>query len=142
MPASNVMSYTDKVIHVIGTYGLPVRPEVIESIRQSMDDAAQHNGNLLLQEQAAMTLVGHLYPMVIAALRSGNDARGGDEILDAWSKFTQQAMYRSDLGLINLTLFNEEILPLIDDVERVFRDHVLNREDPQPHLVPRGVGIP
>jgi hypothetical protein len=28
-------------------------------------------------------------------------------------------MYRSDLGLINMVLFDHEILPLIDDVERI-----------------------
>ena len=28
-------------------------------------------------------------------------------------------MYRSDLGLINMVLFDHEILPLIDDVEQI-----------------------
>jgi hypothetical protein len=48
-------------------------------------------------------------------------------LLAAWSKFTQQVMYRADLGLINMALFNHEILPLIDGVERIVEERVPGR---------------
>jgi hypothetical protein len=62
--------------------------------------------------------------MVVAELRADTDARAISPILDSWSKFTQQSMYRSDLGFINRVLFDHKILPLIDDVDRIVQENV------------------
>jgi hypothetical protein len=129
MPASKAKNHAEKVIHIIGTYGLPLQPDVLESFRKSLSGSTQKSCHLLSEEEAAMVLARHLYPKVTAALRSGNDSPVVDAILDAWARFAQQAMYRSDLGLIHMALFNEEILPLIDDVERTFREKILIGEN-------------
>jgi hypothetical protein len=139
MPASEALNDTDKVIHIIGTYDLSMSPEMLESIRRSVGDSTRGNGDQLSEERAAVVLARYLYALVIAELHSGNDAGTSDGILDVWARFTQQAMYRSDLGLIKMALFDEEILPLIDEAERIFREQVLNRKEPRPHM--RGVGV-
>ena len=121
MPVRKAMNHTDKVMHIIATYRLPLQPRMLESFRRDIQDSAPADRNRLAEEEAAIFLARRLYPMVLAELRSGIDSRA---ILDTWSKFTQQSMYRSDLGLINMVLFNHEILSLIDDVERIVQAQV------------------
>jgi hypothetical protein len=118
MSATKSMIFADKVVHVIATYGLELQPEMLESFRRYLQDTAARNCDRFAEEEAALFLARRLYAMVIAELRSGIDSRAMNGILDSWSKFTRQSMYRSDLGLINMVLFDHEILPLIDDLER------------------------
>ena len=122
MSATKCMNFADKVMHIIGTYGLPLQPEIRESLRRHIKDTRPEHRNRLAEEEAAIILARRLHAMVIAELRSGIDSRSMDGILRSWSKFTQQSMYRSDLGLINMVLFDHEILPLIDDVERILEE--------------------
>jgi len=122
VPATKRMNFADKVMHIIGTYGLPLQPEMLASFRRHIQDRTPGNRNRLAEEEAAIFLAHRLYAMVIAELRAGIDSRTISTILDAWSKFAQQSMYRSDLGLINMVLFDHEILPLIDDVERILEE--------------------
>lgn len=122
MPATKRMNFADKVVHIIATYGLPLQPDTLESFRRLVNDTDMKNRNRLAEEEAAIFLAHRLYAMVIAELRSGIDIRATNAILDSWSKFTQQSMYRSDLGLINMVFFDHEILPLIDDVERIIQE--------------------
>jgi hypothetical protein len=121
MPVRKVMNYANKVMHIITTYGLPLPPRMLESFRRDIRISARADRKRLVEEEAAIFLARRLYPMVLAELRSGIESRA---ILDTWSKFTQQSMYRSDIGLINMVLFNHEILPLIDDVERIVQENV------------------
>ena len=122
MLATKPMNFADKVMHIIATYGLPLQPETLESFRQLVEETDMKNRNRLAEEEAAIFLARRLYAMVIAELRSGIDIRARNAVLVSWSKFTQQSMYRSDLGLINMVLFDHEILPLIDDVERIVQE--------------------
>ena len=124
MPVRKSMSYADKVMHIITTYRLPLQPRMLESLRRDIQDSAPAGRNRLAEEEAAIFLARRLHAMVIAELRADTDFRAISAILDSWSKFTQQSMYRSDLGLINRVLFNHEILPLIDDVERTVEENV------------------
>ena len=50
-------------------------------------------------------------------------------------------MYRADLGLINMVLFEHEILPLIDDIERVLPPDVPTRELSSPAFAARRPGV-
>jgi hypothetical protein len=122
MPATKSMNFADKVMHIITTYGLPLQPDTLETFRRLVHAADMNNRNRLAEEEAAIFLARRLYAMVVAELRSGTDTRAANVILDSWSKFSQQSMYRSDLGLINMILFDHEILPLIDDVERILQE--------------------
>lgn len=119
MPVSKCKNFPDKVMHIMGTYGLRLQPEVLESLRRHIQDTPAENRNRLAEEEAAIVLAHRLHAMVVAELPSGIDSPARESILGSWSKFTQQSMYRSDLGLINMVLFDHEILPLIDDVERI-----------------------
>lgn len=134
MRASDAMSYADKVVHIIDTYGLPLPSEVLRSLRQEARDSNLNGGDRLAEEEAAIFLARNLQAMVTAELRLGIDSGAMGGILDAWSKFAQQAMYRADLGLINTVLYTYEILPLIDDVERLLREEI-------PHQTPFPVSI-
>ena len=125
MSATKHMNFADKVMHIIGTYGLPLQPEIRESLRRHIKDTRLEHRNRLAEEEAAIILARRLHAMVIAELRSGTDSRAIDGVLHSWSKFTQQSMYRSDLGLINMVLFDHEILPLIDDLERILEEESL-----------------
>ena len=116
MLARKATRFADKAAHIIGTYGLPLQPELQDSLQRELRDSNPDGRHRLAEEEAAIFLARALHAMVIAALRSGIDAGG---LLAAWSKFTQQVMYRADLGLINMALLNNEILPLIDGVERI-----------------------
>ena len=122
MPATKCMNFADRVMHIIATYGLPLQPDTLESFRRLVKETDIKNRNRLAEEEAAIFLARRLYAMVIAELRSGIDIRARNAVLVSWSKFTQQSMYRSDLGLINMVLFDHEILPLIDDVERIVQE--------------------
>ena len=124
MTAPKATRFADKAAHIIGTYGLPLQPELLDSLRQQLRDSNPNGRERLAEEEAAVFLARALHTRVIAALRSGMDAGG---LLAAWSKFTQQVMYRTDLGLINMALFNHEILPLIDGVERILEERVPDR---------------
>jgi len=119
VPARKATRFADKAAHIIGTYGLPLQSEVLDSLRRELRDSNPNGGNRLAEEVAAIFLARSLHAMAIAALRSDIDAGG---ILAAWSRFTQQVMYRADLGLINMALLDNEILPLIDGVERILRE--------------------
>lgn len=122
MPTSKATSHADKVIHIIGTYGLSLQSGVRESFRQLLCVSTHRVAHLLSEEEAAMLLADHLYPALIAGLRSGVDASAIDDMLEVWLRFAQQAIYRSNLGLISMALFDDEILPLIDDVDRALRE--------------------
>lgn len=128
MPVRKSMSYADKVMHIITTYRLPLQPRMLESFRRDIQDSAPAGRDRLAEEEAAIFLARRLHAMVIAELRADSDSRAISAILDSWSKFTQQSMYRSDLGLINMVLFNHEILPLIDDVDRIVQEEIATGE--------------
>ena len=140
MPTGKAMSRADRVLYIVGTYGLPLPPELLVSFRRRIRRAKPCDVQLLFEEQAAMLLARHLYPRVIAALGAPADARAVEAILGAWSKFAQQAMYRSDLGLINMCLFDHEILPLIDNVERMVREKFPAAAAPRVQTAARGCG--
>jgi hypothetical protein len=114
-----ITSYADKVAHIMGTYGLPLQPEVLDTLREDMRASKPGRHNRLAEEDAAIYLARSLHAMVMADLCACVGTSVIDGIHDAWARFTQQAMYRTDLGLINMVLFDHEILPLIDDVERI-----------------------
>lgn len=124
MLARKATRFADKAAHIMGTYGLPLQPELLDSLQRELRDSNPDGRHRLAEEEAAIFLARALHAMVIAALRSGPDAGG---LLAAWSKFTQQVMYRADLGLINMALLNNEILPLIDGVERILEERVPGR---------------
>ncbi len=128
MTAPKATRVADKAAHIIGTYGLPLQPELLDSLRQQLRDSNPNGRERLAEEEAAVFLARALHTRVIAALRSGMDAGG---LLAAWSKFTQQVMYRTDLGLINMALFTDTILPLIDGVERILEERVPSRQSGQ-----------
>ena len=122
MPASKSMNFADKVMHIIGTYGLRLQPEILELLRRDIKDTAACSRKRLAEEEAAIVLAHRLHAIVVAELRSGIDSRAIESILASWQKFSQQSMYRSDLGLINMVLFDHEILPLIDEVEQILEE--------------------
>jgi hypothetical protein len=122
MPVSKRKNFPDKVMHIMGTYGLRLQPEVLASLRRHIQDTPAENRNRLAEEEAAIVLAHRLHAMVVAELPSGMDSPAMESILGSWSKFTQQSMYRSNLGLINMVLFDHEILPLIDDLERILEE--------------------
>ena len=142
MSASKVMSYTDRVLHIIDTYNLPIRPDARESMHQRVRDSDFSGRERLAEEEAAVFLARVLRDAVTVELRSGIESRAMGSILDAWSKFTQQAMFRADVGLINSVLYTYEILPLIDDVERLLREGIAGDEDSDAQLKSHASGIP
>ena len=87
MPATRSINFADKVMHIIGTYGLPLQPEMLASFRRHIQDRTPGNRNRLAEEEAAIFLAHRLYAMVIAELRSGIDSRAIRSVLDSWSKF-------------------------------------------------------
>ena len=111
----------------------------MDALRQELRDSDPNGRHRLAEEEAAVFLAHALHAKVVAALRSGLDAGG---LLAAWSKFAQQVMYRADLGLINMALLNNEILPLIDGVERILEEQVPSRERAQRNTAARGSGVP
>jgi len=126
---TNFSSYADKVAHIMGTYGLPLQSEVLDTLREDMRTSKPRRHNRLAEEDAAIYLARRLHDMVMADLCACVGTSTIEGIHDAWAKFTQQAMYRADLGLINMVLFDHEILPLIDDLERI-----LPEDQPVPEL--------
>lgn len=142
MPASKAMSYTDRVLHIIDTYNLPIRHDARESMRRRVRDSDFSGRERLAEEEAAIFLARALRDAVTAELRSGIESRAMGSILDAWSRFTQQAMFRADVGLINSVLYTCEILPHIDDVERLLRDGIAEDEDSNAHLKPHEPRMP
>ena len=138
MPAPKATRFADKATHIIGTYGLPLPRELLDSLRRELRDSNPGGPHRLAEEEAAVFLARALHPRVIAALSAGIDATG---LRAAWSKFTQQVMYRADLGLINVALFNNEILPLIDGLERILEEHVASREPAQKATAHCGSGL-
>ncbi len=139
MPARKATRFADKAAHIMGTYGLPLQSELLDSLQRELRDSNPDGRHRLAEEEAAIFLARALHAMVIAALRSGPDAGG---LLAAWWKFTQQVMYRADLGLINMVMFSDEILPLIDDVEKILRQEFPAGEFPQTRTAPRRSGAP
>ena len=122
MLPTNPSNYAAKVTHIIRTYGdLSLAAGVLKSFQCDTLEAHGREHGRLPEDEAALFLNRYLYAMLVSELRSGTDSASVDEALGAWSKFAQQAMYRADLGLINLVLFNHEILPRIDEVERIAR---------------------
>jgi hypothetical protein len=132
------MGFAHKAAHIIGTYGLPLPQELLDALRLELRDSRSGDRCRLAEEEAGVFLARALHARVIAALPSGVDAGG---LLAAWAKFTQQAMYRTDLGLINMVLFNHEILPLIDDVERILEERVPDRQSAPMDAAPGGPGL-
>ncbi|MEE9267273.1 MAG: hypothetical protein V3V86_11155 [Gammaproteobacteria bacterium] len=139
MLARKATRFADKAAHIMGTYGLPLQPELLDSLQRELRDSNPDGRHRLAEEEAAIFLARALHAMVIAALRADIDAGG---LLAAWSKFTQQVMYRADLGLINMVMFSDEILPLIDDVEQILRQEFPAGEFPQTRTAPRRSGAP
>ena len=142
MPAGNAMSYIDKVVHIIGTYGLRLPSEMMESLHDGVRNANPGGQHRLAEEEAAAFLARFLHAVVTTELRSGIEPRAMGAILGAWSKFAQQAMYRADLGLINMALYTYEILPLIDDVERLLREEAHDGNVSQSGPAPRVTSAP
>ncbi len=139
MPAGKATRFADKAAHIIRTYGLPLQSELLDSLRRELCDSNPNGRHRLAEEEVAIFLARALHTMAIAALRSGIDAGG---ILAAWSRFTQQVMYRADLGLINMALLNNEILPLIDGVERILEEQAPSGELAQKEAARCGSGVP
>jgi hypothetical protein len=137
--ARKATRFADKAAHIMGTYGLPLQPELLDSLQRELRDSNPDRRHRLAEEAAAIFLARALHAMVIAALRADIDAGG---LLAAWSKFTQQVMYRADLGLINMVMFSDEILPLIDDVEQILRQEFPAGKFPQTRTAPRRSGAP
>ena len=119
MSVTKFPSYADKVAHIMGTYGLPLHFEVLDTLCDDMRASKLGRHNRLAEEDAAIYLARSLHAMVMADLCACVGTSTIDGIQDAWAKFIQQAMYRADLGLINMVLFDHEILPLIDDLDRI-----------------------
>jgi hypothetical protein len=142
MSASKAMSYADKVVHIIDTYGLPLPCAPLEAVRRSVRDATPSGRHRLAEEEAAIFLARHLHAMVMSELGSGIDSRAISAILDAWSKFAQQVMYRADLGLINRVLYNCEILPFIDDVEQILCEEIYDADTARAESSPPASGAP
>ncbi len=138
MPAPKPTRFAHKAAHIIGTYGLPLQPELLDSLRRELRDSNPNGGNRLAEEEAAIFLARALHAKVIAVLGSRTDAGG---LLAGWSKFTQQVMYRADLGLINMALLNNEILPLIDGVERILEEQAPGAELAQREAAHCGSGV-
>jgi hypothetical protein len=132
---------TDKVVHIMGTYGLPLQPEVLDTLREDMRASKLGRHNRLAEEDAAIYLARSLHAMVMADQCACVGTSTIDGIHDAWAKFTQQAMYRADLGLINMVLFDHEILPLIDDVERILPPDLAAPELSPPAFTARRPGV-
>ena len=122
MPATDSVSHIEEAVHIIDTYALPMPAAALDSMRRQGRESNLSAGERLAEEEAALFLARHLHAAVTNELRSGLDSSAMGGILDAWSKFAQQAMYRADLGLINTVLYRYQILPLIDDVERLLRE--------------------
>lgn len=122
MPARDVTNDADRIIHIVGTYGLGLPAPTLASIRQQVFDFARLDEHLLVEERAAMCLARHLYPAVVAQLRGKTTPSARDDMVAVWSTFAQQAMYRSDLGLVNMALFDDKILPLVDEVKRLIEE--------------------
>ncbi len=139
MLARKASRFADKAAHIIGTYGLPLQSELQDSLQRELRDSNPNGRHRLAEEEAAIFLARALHAMVNAALRSGIDA--GD-LLAAWSKFTQQVMFRADLGLINMVMFSDVILPLIDDVEQILRQEFPAGKFPQTKTPARRSGAP
>lgn len=133
MPARRDPSDADKVMHIVATYGLGLPPAALASIRKQCIDFTCVDSHLILEERAAMCLTRYLYPAVLSELGAASAPAARSELLVAWSKFAQQAMYRSDLGLINMAQFDGEILPLIDEVERRMDAALAAAEGSSPH---------
>ena len=123
MTTTKCSDYGDKVVRIIRTYGdLPLGAEALTAFRQDTLEAHWDGHGRLPEDEAAVFLARYLQAMVVAGIGSGIDSPSVSRVLGAWSNFAQQAMYRADLGLINLVLFNDEILPRIDEVERILRE--------------------
>lgn len=122
MSSSQSSRHAKKVVHIIDTYGLPLPSAALQTLRSDLIEMNPSGRERLAEEDAAMYLADRLYAMVSTELHAGGEPGEAGTALRAWMKFTQQAMYRADLGLINLVLFKAEILPLIDDVERTLQE--------------------
>lgn len=120
--ARQAKSHADKVAHIMGTYGLPLDPEVLDRLRGDMRASSPTGLGRLAEEEAAVYLARRLHAMVMADLCSGVGTGAIEGAREAWTKFTQQVMYRADLGLVSMVLYDHEILPLIDEVERMLCD--------------------
>ena len=143
MPSTDHSNYADRVMHIIRTYGdLPLAPGVLKSFRCDALEAHGHEHARLPEDEAALFLTRCLHAMVVTELRSAKNSASAERALGAWSRFVQQAMYRADLGLINLVLFNHEILPRIDEVERIARDHLSAKTSPRKESASRESGVP
>jgi hypothetical protein len=142
MPASDVRSYADEVVHIMATYNLRLPREMLESMAQGVRDSGPGGLDRLAEEEAAILLARNLHAVVMAELCSGIDSRAMGGTLGAWSKFSQQTMYRADLGLINKVLYRHEILPLIDDVERLLRERLSDADIVRSGTPPRPTSVP
>ena len=123
MPTTNLSDYSDRVMHIIRSYGdLPLAAGVLKSFQRDTLEAHGDEQRRLPEDEAALFLARYLHARAVTELRSGMDSGSAGQVLRAWSNFAQQAMYRADLGLLNLVLFNHEIVPRIDEVERIARE--------------------
>ncbi len=143
MPTRKASDYADKVVKIVRTYGdLHLQPGVLKSFQQDTLEAHGDGYGRFPEDEAAEFLARYLHAMVVTELRAGVDSPSVGPLLDAWSKFAQQAMYRADLGLINLVLFKHEILPRIDQVERIAREGLLADTSPRKESALRESGAP
>ena len=143
MSVRKLSLHADKVVHIIDTYALPLPAETLHGLRRDVLDVNPSGRERLAEEDAAMFLADRLYAMVVVELHGTIDPSEVGAAQRAWMKFTQQTMYRADLGLINLTLFNNEILPLIDDVEHMLRERLGARDrSRRDYATPRGSVMP
>jgi hypothetical protein len=61
MSARDVTNDADRIIHIVGTYGLGLPAPTLASIRQQVFDFARLDEHLLVEERAAMCLARHLF---------------------------------------------------------------------------------
>lgn len=141
MPVNDTTSQIDKVVHIMGTYNLRLPRGILDSLARSAREMDTGTRDRLAEEEAAVLLARNLHAVVMAELDSGIEPRPMGGTLDAWSKFSQQAMYRADLGLINRVLYRHEILPLIDDVERVVRERLTDEDISRKGSSGRATGV-
>ena len=111
MNAGHSPGETDRVAHIMGTYGLPLQTQVMDRLRDDLCAYVSGRQDRFAEEEAAIYLARSLHAMMMADLCAcvGTGAIPG--IREAWDRFIHQAAYRVECGLINRVLFDHEILP-------------------------------
>jgi len=140
--SSRSSQHADKVVHIIDTYGLPLPCATLQGLRRDLIEMNPSGRERFAEEDAALYLADRLHAMASAELHACGEPGEIGAALRAWMKFTRQVMYRTDLGLVNLVLFKAEILPLIDDMERLLQENTPAADPCRGDPAARGSVIP